>query len=58
VIDMPTLTTLEALVILKFLLEWFSNKAKEEGYAQADLDAADAKREEIIKKLLETNPPT
>ena len=54
---MPNMTTLEALVIIKFLLEWFTNKAKEEGYTQADLDAADAKREEILKKLLETNPP-
>lgn len=54
---MPQLSTLEALVLLRFLLEWFTNKAKEEGYTQEDLDAADARREEILKKLLETNPP-
>lgn len=55
---MPNMTPLEALIVLKFLSEWFTKKAKEEGYTQIDLDAADAKREEIIKKFIETNPPT
>ena len=54
---MDEMTILEVLVVLRALLQWAELKAKAEGYTQADLDAADSKREEAIRKLLQTNPP-